>query len=151
MRELAHIDPDGNLLLSGSPLREDPLPQPVPGPVAGQDPGAAHDPSVFEFTAALRTGDEARLRVLLAADPGLATSLINSRTPRHLFAGGTRPEAAGHRARDNDPPPDGEELAIRSGTPAAPASSKRPLPGRTRRRHQLARSLVRRDPARRGP
>jgi uncharacterized protein len=92
MRELAHIDPDGNLLLFGSPLREDLLPQPVPGPVADQDPGAAHDPRVFEFTGALKTGDEARLRALLAADPGLATSLINSRTPLHLFA-----DAPGHR------------------------------------------------------
>jgi ankyrin repeat protein len=64
----------------------------VDEPVAGQDPGAAHDRRVFEFAAALKRGDEARLRALLAADPGLATSLINSRTPLHLFA-----DAPGHR------------------------------------------------------
>jgi hypothetical protein len=104
MRELAHIDPDGNLLLFGSPRLEDPAEGPVGEPVTvsepvqagepvtGQDPGAAHDPRVFEFTAALKRGDEARLRVLLAADPGLAASLINSCTPLHLFA-----DAPGHR------------------------------------------------------
>jgi ankyrin repeat protein len=39
----------------------------------------------------------ARLRALLETDPGLATSLINSRTPLHLFADapGHRPNAAG--------------------------------------------------------
>jgi hypothetical protein len=100
MRELAHIDPDGNMLLFGSPRRADPAERPADEaageaagePVAGQDPGAGHDPRVFEFTAALTRGDEARLRALLAADPGLATSLINSRTPLHLFA-----DAPGHR------------------------------------------------------
>ncbi len=95
MRELAHIDPDGNLLLFGSPLREDPAGQPAAAggePVACQDPRAAPDPRVFEFTTALTRGDVARLRALLAADPGLATSLINSRTPLHLFA-----DAPGHR------------------------------------------------------
>jgi uncharacterized protein len=92
MRELAHIDPDGNLLLFGSPLREDPAQQSAGEPVAGQDPGAAHDPRVLEFTTALKRGDVARLRALLAAGPDLATSLINSRTPLHLFA-----DAPGHR------------------------------------------------------
>src|ERR1700733_4777326 len=77
MRELAHIDPDGNMLLFGSTLREDPAERPAGEPVAGQDRGAAHDPRVFEFATALKRGDEARLRAL-AADPGLATSLINS-------------------------------------------------------------------------
>jgi hypothetical protein len=92
MRELAHIDPDGNLLLFGSPRQEDPAERPTGEPVAGQDPGAAPDPRAFEFTAALKRGDVARLRTLLAADPGLATSLINSCTPLHLFA-----DAPGHR------------------------------------------------------
>jgi hypothetical protein len=91
-RELAHIDPDGNLLLFGSRLREDPAEQPAGEPEAGQDAGAAHDPRVFEFTTVLKRGDVARLRALLAADPGLATSLINSCTPLHLFA-----DAPGHR------------------------------------------------------
>jgi len=94
MRELAHIDPDGNLLLFGSPLREEPARRSADVPAASQDPdpGAAHDPRVFEFTTALGKGDVTRLRTLLAADPGLARSLINSRTPLHLFA-----DAPGHR------------------------------------------------------
>jgi uncharacterized protein len=98
MRELAHIDPDGNMLLFGSPLREGPAAGPAaaghqdpPAPAARQDPGAS------EFTAALMRGDVGQLRALLAADPGLATSLINARTPLHLFAGapGHRPNPAG--------------------------------------------------------
>ena len=92
MRELAHIDPDGNMLLFGSPLAEDPAERPAGKPAAGRDAHAAHDPRVVEFTAALKRGDEARLRALLAADPGLATSLISSCTPLHLFA-----DAPGHR------------------------------------------------------
>jgi len=40
----------------------------------------------MEFTSALKRGDVARLRGLLATDPDLATSIINSRTPLHLFA-----------------------------------------------------------------
>jgi hypothetical protein len=102
MRELAHIDPDGNMLLFGSPLPEDPEDPEDPAqraadePAAGQDPGAAPDPRVFEFTTALKRGKAARLRVLLAADPDLATSLINSCTPLHLFADapGQRPNPA---------------------------------------------------------
>jgi uncharacterized protein len=94
MRELAHIDPDGNMLLFGSPLTEEPedSEDPPGESAASQDPGTAPDPRVFEFTAALHKGEVARLRALLAADPGLATSLINSRTPLHLFA-----DAPGHR------------------------------------------------------
>jgi hypothetical protein len=97
MRELAHIDPDGNLLLFGSPLQEDPAARWASEPVADRDPGAAPDPGVFEFATALTRGDVARLRALLETDPGLATSLINSRTPLHLFADapGHRPNAAG--------------------------------------------------------
>jgi hypothetical protein len=112
MRELAHIDPDGNLLLFGSPLREDPAPEPAeepagqaaasrPAGAAGQPaPGrnyAAHDPRAFEFATAIKTGDAESLRMLLAADPGLATSLINSRTPLHLFA-----DAPGHRPHPDE-------------------------------------------------
>ena len=100
MREFAHIDPDGNLLLFGSRLREDPAGQPAAAggeTVASEAPGAAHDPRVFEFTTALNRGDVVQLRELLAADPGLAVSLINSRTPLHLFADapGRRPNSAG--------------------------------------------------------
>jgi uncharacterized protein len=93
MRELAHVDPDGNLLLFGSPLREqDSAARSAAEPVVGEDPGAAPDPRVLEFATALKSGDVASLRILLAADPGLATSSINSRTPLHLFA-----DAPGHR------------------------------------------------------
>lgn len=102
MRELAHIDPDGNLLLFGSPLREDPGARPAAEPVADRDPGTAPDQRVFEFTAALTRGDVARLQALLAADPDLATSLINSCTPLHLYA-----DAPGHR-----PNPDGVVTAL---------------------------------------
>jgi uncharacterized protein len=114
MRELAHIDPDGNLLLFGSPLTE-PLPpatvaepepgpdaEPKPGPDAKPKPGLdarpkpglgnEPDPRAFEFAAALKLGDVDRLRALLAADPALATSKINSCRPLHLFA-----DAPGHR------------------------------------------------------
>src|ERR1700691_6167759 len=91
-RELAHIDPDGNLLLFGSPLREDPAGRPAGEPAAGQDPGAARDPGaahdqrVFEFATAIRKGDAERIAHLVTDDPSLATSLINSCTPLHLFA-----------------------------------------------------------------
>src|ERR1700722_9951246 len=58
MRELAHIDPDGNMPLFGSPLPQEPEdpndPEAPPGePAARQDPGAP-DPRVFEFTTALK-------------------------------------------------------------------------------------------------
>ncbi|HEY7324380.1 MAG TPA: ankyrin repeat domain-containing protein [Streptosporangiaceae bacterium] len=95
MREVAHIDPDGNLILFGSHLREGEAARPVdalaePGP--GRDSGTEDDPRVFEFSTAVTRGDLQSLRAQLAADPGLATSLINSRTPLHLFA-----DAPGHR------------------------------------------------------
>lgn len=54
---------------------------------------ASEHPDLSGFSAALQRGDEARLREMLAADRGLATGLINSRTPLHLFA-----DAPGHRA-----------------------------------------------------
>jgi uncharacterized protein len=90
MRELAHIDPDGNLLLFGSPLRQDSPPESVHE--RSRDTTAAPDARVFEFTTAISRGDVESLRVLLESDPGLATSVINSRTPLHLFA-----DAPGHR------------------------------------------------------
>ncbi len=49
MRELAHIDPDGNQLLFGSPLAEDPAQRPASQPRADQDPGAAHDPPALQI------------------------------------------------------------------------------------------------------
>ncbi len=90
MRELAHIDPDGNLLLFGSRLTE---PQP-PATVQEPEPDGSRDqdPSAFDFAAALKRGDVDRLRELLAADPTLATSIVNGNRPLHLFA-----DAPGHR------------------------------------------------------
>jgi uncharacterized protein len=90
MRELAHIDPDGNLLLFGSPLPESQPAATVPEPEP--DPGGDPDPRAFEFAAALKRGDVDRLRALLAVEPALATSTINSCRPLHLFA-----DAPGHR------------------------------------------------------
>jgi ankyrin repeat protein len=62
------------------------------GPEPGQERGTGHDARVFEFATAVTRGEVESLRALLAADPGLATSLVNSRTPLHLFA-----DAPGHR------------------------------------------------------
>jgi uncharacterized protein len=92
MRELANIDPDGNMLLFGSPLRDDAAGRPAPAPAPAGAEAAAPDPRVVAFAAALTRGDAAQLRTFLADDPGLATSLINSRTPLHVFA-----DAPGHR------------------------------------------------------
>ena len=78
LREFAHVDPAGNLVLFGS------------------RPGTARPPEfdqrAFEFAAAINRGDVARVREFLAQDRGLATTLINSRWPLHLFA-----DAPGHR------------------------------------------------------
>lgn len=94
MRELAHIDPDGNLLLFGSPLPEEG--QQDAGPA---DPPAAQartlpesDRAAFDLLRAVRQGDASGLRQMLAADPGLASGWINGVTPLHHFA-----DAPGHR------------------------------------------------------
>ncbi len=90
MHELAHIDPDGNLLLFGSQLTERQPPAAAPDPKPG--PESDPDPRVFKLAAALKTGDVEQVRALLAAEPALATSRINSYWPLHLFA-----DAPGHR------------------------------------------------------
>jgi uncharacterized protein len=87
LRELAHIDPDGNLLLFGAPLNQ---PRPAAGP--RPRPSAGPGPRAFEFAAALKRGDADRVTALLAAEPGLATSKINGYWPLHLYA-----DAPGHR------------------------------------------------------
>jgi uncharacterized protein len=95
MRELAHIDPDGNLLLFGSRLP--PAAQGGTGEAAGK-PGESprtlpdSDRAAFELLRAVKRGDAAQLTRILAADPGLATSWINGCTPLHHFA-----DAPGHR------------------------------------------------------
>lgn len=78
MREFAHVDPDGNMLLFGS--RQ------------GTAPTDEFDQRVFEFATAVNRGDVDRVGEFLAQDRTLATSLINSRWPLHLFA-----DAPGHR------------------------------------------------------
>ena len=96
MRQIAHIDPDGNLLLFGSPL-----PDPRdPGGKAAEEPARAAGPhsltdsdrAAFELLRAVKRGDAGQLSRILRADPGLAGSLIGGRTPLHHFA-----DAPGHR------------------------------------------------------
>jgi hypothetical protein len=92
MRELAHIDPDGNMLLFGSPLPrehgagEDEASQPQPRVPADGDRAA------FGLLHALKRGDVEQLAEVLAADPGLAGCRIGGITPLHHFA-----DAPGHR------------------------------------------------------
>ena len=96
MRELAHIDPDGNLLLFGSPLRPDrhgPAGQKIPGkPPAQPRSLSASDRTAFELLRVIKLGDAEQLTRILDADPALASSWINSVTPLHHFA-----DAPGHR------------------------------------------------------
>jgi uncharacterized protein len=94
MREIAHIDPDGNLLLFGSPL---PDPQ-APGGEAEKPTEAGprmlpdSDRAAFELLRAVKRGDAGQLARVLGADPGLALSWIGGVTPLHHFA-----DAPGHR------------------------------------------------------
>ena len=96
MREIAHIDPDGNLLLFGSPL---PAPQAADDESAQQPTQAAEprtlpdsDRAAFELLRAVKRGDAEQLTRILAADPGLASSYIGGCTALHHFA-----DAPGHR------------------------------------------------------
>lgn len=90
MREFAHIDPDGNLLLFGSPLRRDP--QHPRAQQAAQTPEPDSERAASELLRAIRQGDAEQLTGILGADPGLASCRINSVTPLHHFA-----DAPGHR------------------------------------------------------
>jgi ankyrin repeat protein len=96
MRQIAHIDPDGNLLLFGSPL---PDPQDLGGKAAEEPTRAAgsrslpaNDQAAFELLSAVKRGDAGQLSRILGADPGLAGSMIGGCTPLHHFA-----DAPGHR------------------------------------------------------
>ena len=93
MRELACIDPDGNLLLFGSPLAAA-IPAAQPARPAGESSAADAHPQrqAFEFATGLRSGDIEKVAQLLADDPSLATAVINSCRPLHLYA-----DAPGHR------------------------------------------------------
>jgi ankyrin repeat protein len=99
MRELAHIDPDGNLLLFGSPLShdpDDPARQKAAGKSASPEAGPRtlpdSDRAAFELLRAIKRGDAEQLAQILDADPGLASCWIGGCTPLHNFA-----DAPGHR------------------------------------------------------
>ena len=99
MRQIAHIDPDGNLLLFGSPLppdRQDPATQEAAEkpaqPEAGPRTLLDSDRAAFELLRAVKRGDAEQLSRILGADPGLASSWIGGCTPLHHFA-----DAPGHR------------------------------------------------------
>jgi hypothetical protein len=97
MRELAHIDPDGNLLLFGSPLPPDPH-DPAGQQAAVAPPRAEpriipdSDRAAFELMRAIKQADAGQLTQILGADPGLASCWIGGCTPLHHFA-----DAPGHR------------------------------------------------------
>jgi uncharacterized protein len=98
MREIAHIDPDGNLILFGSPMQQKDAGSNISA-TASSPAAAAHprelpadDPTAVELIAVLERGDLDRLVELLAADPGLAASRIDSLPPLHIYA-----NAPGHR------------------------------------------------------
>ena len=96
MREFAHIDPDGNLLLFGSPVPREPR------DFASQEAAAKprvlsdSDQAAVELLRVIKLGDAERLTRILGADPGLASCWINSCTPLLHFADapGRRPNAA---------------------------------------------------------
>jgi uncharacterized protein len=96
MRQIAHIDPDGNLLLFGSPLpdRQDPGKAAAEKPVNAAGPRTLPDSDrgAFELLRAVKRGDAEQLNRILRADPGLASSWIGGCTPLHHFA-----DAPGHR------------------------------------------------------
>ena len=96
MRQIAHIDPDGNLLLFASPL---PDAHDTDGEAAEQLAHAARprtltdrDRAAFELLRAVKRGDAEELTRILGPDPGLASSWIGGCTPLHHFA-----DAPGHR------------------------------------------------------
>jgi uncharacterized protein len=99
MREFAHIDPDGNLLLLGSPLRRDEPDSADHAAAGNQEPRtlSGEEQVAFELMRAIKQGDAGRLSQLLDADPGLATCWINSCTPLQHFA-----DAPGHRRNAAD-------------------------------------------------
>jgi uncharacterized protein len=97
MREIAHIDPDGNLLLFGSPLpdRQDPGGEAAEQPTPAARPRTLPDSdraAAFELLRAVKRGDAEQLTRILDEDPSLASSWIGGCTPLHHFA-----DAPGHR------------------------------------------------------
>ncbi|MGA2208504.1 MAG: ankyrin repeat domain-containing protein [Acidimicrobiales bacterium] len=95
MRQFAHIDPDGNLLLFGSPLPHGTAPASAgTSPPTSATPAAPApvDAIALRLMRAVKQGDVPALTGLLEEDPGLASSWTNSCTPLHHFA-----NAPGHR------------------------------------------------------
>jgi ankyrin repeat protein/predicted enzyme related to lactoylglutathione lyase len=94
MRELTHIDPDGNLLLFGSPLTEGEA-GPARPPAEQARTLLDRDRAAFELLRVIKLGDAEALTRMLGADPGLASGRINGVTPLHHFADapGRRPNA----------------------------------------------------------
>ncbi len=92
MREFAHIDPDGNLVLFGSLVPDDPRDPAAREPAEQPRTLADSDRAAFELLRAIKQGDAGQLTRILSADPGLASCWINSLTPLHHFA-----DAPGHR------------------------------------------------------
>jgi uncharacterized protein len=99
MREFAHIDPDGNLLLFGSPLppgpqdpaRREAAEKPAT-PKAGPRTLSVDEQACFELLRVIKQGEAEQLTRMLSADPSLAGCWINGCTPLHHFA-----DAPGHR------------------------------------------------------
>jgi uncharacterized protein len=93
MRQIANIDPDGNMLLFGSPTPRDGSPG-ERAPATPRAPRTAPelDANALSFARALKRGDVAAVTELLATDPGLALTDFEGRSPLHLYA-----DAPGHR------------------------------------------------------
>jgi uncharacterized protein len=115
-RELAHIDPDGNLILFGSRIPESagaagpPAPSlPTSDTTNDTTSDTTNDttndttsdttsgPAAFQLLQAVEQGDVERLARLLEEGPDRASWWINSCSPLHQFADapGHRPNAAG--------------------------------------------------------
>jgi hypothetical protein len=102
MREIAHIDPDGNLILFGSPMRPKDADADISTDISTESstPAAAgrprelpgDSPTAVELIAALEDGDAGRVVRLLEADPGLAACRIDATPLLHIYA-----NAPGHR------------------------------------------------------
>jgi uncharacterized protein len=100
-RELAHVDPDGNLILFGSriPRSAEAAAPPASSPLPTSDTtrDTTSDPAAFQLLRAVEQGDVEQLTRLLEEDPNRASWWINSCSPLHQFADapGHRPNAAG--------------------------------------------------------
>jgi len=96
MRQIAHIDPDGNLLLFGSSLPDSQVRDSESAQKSTRAAGPRtlpdSDRAAFELLRAVKRGDAEQLTRILGADPSLASSYIGGCTALHHFA-----DAPGHR------------------------------------------------------